>query len=71
MTVQQLALVINDSNDIILVDANETDFIAIDSGYAEKFRHNNYANYEIVSIDCINACTMVISVDRKEVKTND
>lgn len=36
MTVQQLALVTNDSNDIILVNANETDFITIDSGYAEK-----------------------------------
>lgn len=64
MTVQQLALVINDSNDIILVNANKTDFIAIDSGYAEKFRHNNYSNYEIVSVDCINVCTMLISVDK-------
>ena len=68
MTLQQLALVTKDINDIILVNDDETDFIAIDSGHAEKFRHNNYANYEIVSIDCINACTMVISVDRKEVK---
>lgn len=68
MTLQQLALVINDRNDIILVNAKDTDFIAMDSGYAEKFRHNNYANYEIVSIDCINACTMLILVDRKEVK---
>ena len=68
MTLQQLALVTNDSNDIIIVNANEVELIAIDSGYAEKFRHNNYANYEIVSIDCINACTMLISVDRKEVK---
>ena len=68
MTLQQLALVTKDSNDIIIVNANEIDFIAMDSGHVEKFRHNNYANYEIVSIDCINACTMVIAVDRKEVK---
>ena len=68
MTLQQLALVINDSNDIIIVNANEIELIAIDSGHAEKFRHNSYANYEVVNVDCINACTMVISVDRKEVK---
>jgi hypothetical protein len=67
MTVQQLALVTNDNNYIIL-DANETEiFAAIDSGHAEKFRHNNYSIYEIVSVDCIDAHTMVISVDRKEV----
>ena len=68
MSVQDLALVINDSNDIILINANETEVFAIVSGHAEKFRHNNYSNYEIVSVDCINACTMVISVDREEVK---
>lgn len=68
MTLQQLALVIKDNNDIILIDDNETEVFAIDSGHAEKFRHNSYANYEVVNVDCINACTMVISVDRKEVK---
>ena len=36
MTLQQLALVIKDNNDIILVNADESDFIAIDSGHAEK-----------------------------------
>ena len=68
MTLQQLAMVIKDNNDIILVNADEFYFIAIDSDHAEKFRHNNYVDYEIASIDCINASTMVIAVDRKEVK---
>jgi hypothetical protein len=68
MTLQQLALVIKDINDIILINVNETEVFAIDSGHAEKFRHNSYANYEVVNVDCINACTMVIAVDKKEVK---